>query len=167
MLQELDWRACDKMSDSGIISIATNCPGLTVCNLGRHRNGHLITSVSLVALAGYSNIETIGVAGCEITDAGLWELALLRGQHITRLSLNNCVILTTHSVPALISTNSFPHLSVLEIRSISQISDARLIVSYKRWKHSHGLAVLVEGCERIERLLKDEEQSKQNFWPKA
>ena len=156
-LKELDLRACDKVSDSGIVSIATNCPLLTTCNLGRHRNGHLITSISLVALASHSNIETIGVAGCDITDAGLWELALLRGPHITRLSLNNCALLTNHSIPALLSTNSFPHLSVLEIRNIPKISDVKPIIFYKRWKHSRGVAVLVEGCERLERLLKSEE----------
>ena len=155
-LKELDLRACDKVSDSGIVSIAINCPQLTVCNLGRYRNGHLVTSVSLVALASHSNIETIGVAGCDITDAGLWELALLRGPHITRLSLNNCALLTNHSIPALLSTNSFPHLSVLEIRNIPQISDVKPIISYIRWKHSRGVAVLVESCERLERLLKRE-----------
>lgn len=147
MLRELDLRACDKVSDGGIVSIATNCPKLTVCNLGRHRNGHLITSVSLFALASHTNIQTVGMAGCAITDAGLWELALLRGPYITRLSLNNCVLLTNHSMPALLSTNSFPNLSVLEIRNTPQISDVRPIVSYKRWKHSRGVAVLVEGCK--------------------
>ena len=33
----------------------------------------------------------------------------------------------------------------------------RPIVSYKKWKHSLGLTVLIEGCERIEKLLREEE----------
>lgn len=156
-LKILDLRACDKVTDSGVVSIATSCPRLTTCNLGRHRNGHLITSISLIALATHTEIETIGVAGCNVTDAGIWELALLRGAHITRLSLNNCTLLTNHSIPALISTNSFPNLSVLEIRNIHNMTDMRPIVSYKKWKHSLGLTVLIEGCERIEKLLREEE----------
>lgn len=156
-LKLLDLRACDKVSDSGVVSVSTNCPQLGICNLGRHRNGHLITSVSLVALARHTQVETVGAAGCEVTDAGVWELAMLRGPKITRLSLNNCRLLTNNSMPALMSLNYFPNISVIEVRNIPQISDLRPLVAYRKYKRARGIPILIEGCERIELLMKEEE----------
>lgn len=157
-LKALDLRACDNITDSGVVAIALRCPTLKNCNLGRHRNGENITSVSLVALAKHTQIETLGVAGCEITDAGIWELAQLRGEHIKRLSLNNCNLLTNHSIPALFALNYFPNLSVLEIRNIHQINDLRQLAQFKSWKRTQRVPVLIEGCERITKLLSDEEE---------
>ncbi|SCV03331.1 LAMI_0H07294g1_1 [Lachancea mirantina] len=155
-LKELDLRACDEVSDSGVVAIATSCPQLEICNLGRHRNGHRITSVSLVALARHTQIQTVGAAGCEITDAGVWELAMLRGQGITRLSFNNCRLLTNNSLPALLALNYLPHLVVMEVRNIVNITQVRPFIIYKRWKKSMGVPVLIEGCERIELLMIEE-----------
>lgn len=61
-LKHLDLRACDNVSDSGVVCIALNCPKLKTFNIGRHRRGNLITSVSLVALGKYTQVETVGFA---------------------------------------------------------------------------------------------------------
>ncbi|CAR23555.1 Amn1p [Lachancea thermotolerans CBS 6340] len=156
-LRVLDLRACDQITDGAVLSITSNCPLLEVCNLGRHRNGAAITSVSLVALARNTNIDTVGAAGCHVTDAGVWELAMHRGAHIRRLSLNNCRLLTNNSVPALLSMNYFPQLSVLEIRDVKHITNLRPIVAYTSAKRALGFPVLVEGGERIDLLIKEEE----------
>lgn len=156
-LKKLDLRACDNITDSGIVAIAIKCPKLEICNLGRHRNGGNITSVSVLALAKHTQIETLGIAGCKVNDAGLWELAQLRGSSIRRLSLNNCDLLTNHSIPILFAFNYFPNLAVLEIRNIQQITDVRHLVHFKLCKRAQNIPVLIEGCERITKLLSEEE----------
>ncbi|CAR28644.1 ZYRO0F08712p [Zygosaccharomyces rouxii] len=156
-LKVLDLRACDKVTDSGIIAMAIRCPQLQACNLGRHRNSSNITSLAVVALARNTDVETLGMAGCKITDAGLWELAQLRGSRIKRLSLNNCDLLTNHSIPTLLALNYFPNLAVLELRHVDQITEVKQLVKFKLWKRSQNIPVLIEGCERITRLMYDEE----------
>ncbi|SCV03197.1 LAME_0H08482g1_1 [Lachancea meyersii CBS 8951] len=153
-LKTLDLRACDKITDGGVLSITTNCPELKVCNLGRHRNGNAITSVSMVALARNTKVDTVGVAGCHITDAGVWELAMHRGPLIRRLSLNNCQLLTDNSLPTLLALGYFPQLSVLEIRNLDRLTNVRPIVEYVRSKRSLGIPVLVEGGERLDSMIK-------------
>ncbi|QLL34756.1 hypothetical protein HG536_0H01310 [Torulaspora globosa] len=156
-LKKLDLRACDNVTDSGIVAIALRCTKLELCNLGRHRNGGRITSISVVALAKHTQIETLGIAGCNVTDAGIWELAQLRGPHMTRLSLNNCSLLSNHSIPLLLAFNHFPNLAVLEVRNIDGITDVRNLVHFKLWKKSQRIPILIEGCERITKLMLDEE----------
>ncbi|AMD20778.1 HDR035Wp [Eremothecium sinecaudum] len=156
-LETLDLRACDQVSDAGITKLAAKCALLKTINLGRHRNGHLITSVSVVALARHTQLATLGVAGCDIDDKGLWELADHRGPYMTRLSLNNCRLLTNHSLPALMEFNSFPRISVLGLRNTG-ITDVRSLVRYRRWKTSQGSPVLLEGCERLTILFEEEER---------
>lgn len=156
-LKKLDLRACDNITDSGIFAIAIKCPKLQICNLGRHRNGGNITGVSVLALAKHTQIETLGIAGCKVNDACLWELAQLRGSSIRRLSLNNCDLLTNHSIPILFAFNYFPNLAVLEIRNIQQITDVRHLVHFKLCKRAQNIPVLIEGCERITKLLSEEE----------
>ncbi|CEP61945.1 Amn1p LALA0_S04e04214g [Lachancea lanzarotensis] len=152
-LKILDLRACDKISDCGVLSIAANCPNLKICNLGRHRNGKAITSVSMVALARNTKVDTVGVAGCHITDAGVWELALHLGPRIRRLSLNNCQLLTDNSVPTLLALGYFPQLSVLEIRNLDRLTNVLPIVNFVRSKRSQGIPLLVEGGERIDSMM--------------
>lgn len=156
-LKILDLRACDNVTDSGIIAMALRCPQLQACNLGRHRNGSNITSLAVAALARNTNVETLGTAGCKITDAGLWELAQLRGNQIKRLSLNNCDLLTNHSIPTLLAFNYFPNLAVLELRHVDQVTEVKHLVKFKLWRRSQNLPVLIEGCERLTRLIYHEE----------
>lgn len=156
-LKHLDLRACDNVSDSGVVCIALNCPKLKTFNIGRHRHGNLITSVSLVALGKYTQVETVGFAGCDIDDAGIWEFARLNGKNVERLSLNSCRLLTDYSLPILFALNSFPNLAVLEIRNLDKITDVRHFVKYSLWKKSLDAPILIEACERITKLINEEE----------
>lgn len=156
-LKHLDLRACDNVSDSGVVCIALNCPKLKTFNIGRHRRGNLITSVSLVALGKYTQVETVGFAGCDVDDAGIWEFARLNGKNVERLSLNSCRLLTDYSLPVLFALNSFPNLAVLEIRNLDKITDVRHFVKYNLWKKSLDAPILIEACERITKLIDQEE----------
>ncbi|CAI6501059.1 AAB_G0003710.mRNA.1.CDS.1 [Saccharomyces cerevisiae] len=156
-LKHLDLRACDNVSDSGVVCIALNCPKLKTFNIGRHRRGNLITSVSLVALGKYTQVETVGFAGCDVDDAGIWEFARLNGKNVERLSLNFCRLLTDYSLPILFALNSFPNLAVLEIRNLDKITDVRHFVKYNLWKKSLDAPILIEACERITKLIDQEE----------
>ncbi|CAI6400106.1 BAF_HP2_G0003510.mRNA.1.CDS.1 [Saccharomyces cerevisiae] len=156
-LKHLDLRACDNVSDSGVVCIALNCPKLKTFNIGRHRRGNLITSVSLVALSKYTQVETVGFAGCDVDDAGIWEFARLNGKNVERLSLNSCRLLTDYSLPILFALNSFPNLAVLEIRNLDKITDVRHFVKYNLWKKSLDAPILIEACERITKLIDQEE----------
>ncbi|EDO16489.1 hypothetical protein Kpol_513p5 [Vanderwaltozyma polyspora DSM 70294] len=157
-LETLDLRACDQISDAGIVAIATNCPNLKYINIGRHKNGHIITSLSVAALAKYTSIETLGIAGCDVTDIGIWELANLCGNRISRLSLNNCNSLTNRIIPIICKYGLFPKLAVLEIRNISQIENTIDLVHYKNWKKYSKLPFLIESCERITSLIINDEE---------
>ncbi|ARB01960.1 Amn1p [Saccharomyces cerevisiae S288C] len=156
-LKHLVLRACDNVSDSGVVCIALNCPKLKTFNIGRHRRGNLITSVSLVALGKYTQVETVGFAGCDVDDAGIWEFARLNGKNVERLSLNSCRLLTDYSLPILFALNSFPNLAVLEIRNLDKITDVRHFVKYNLWKKSLDAPILIEACERITKLIDQEE----------
>ncbi|AJQ13541.1 Amn1p [Saccharomyces cerevisiae YJM1383] len=156
-LKHLDLRACDNVSDSGVVCIALNCPKLKTFNIGRHRRGNLITSVSLVTLGKYTQVETVGFAGCDVDDAGIWEFARLNGKNVERLSLNSCRLLTDYSLPILFALNSFPNLAVLEIRNLDKITDVRHFVKYNLWKKSLDAPILIEACERITKLIDQEE----------
>lgn len=163
-LRILDLRACDNMSDSGMVAVALKCPNLNSCNLGRRRCSQNITSVTVLALAKHTQIETLGLAGCNINDSGLWELARIRGKHVKRLSLNSCNLLTNNSLPLLFESNYFPNMLVLEIKNIPQIDDLRHIARYKNWKKCQGVPVLIDGCQRISCLLGYEEAKLNEFY---
>lgn len=157
-LKVLDLRACDNITDAGIVAVGTHCKQLVSCNIGRHRNGSSITGLSVVALAKNTMIRTLGLAGCDITDASMWELAQKCGKNIERLSLNNCNKLTNFSLPMLFAFNYFPNLNVLEIQNIAKITDVRHMVRYKIWKRSQRIPILIKGCDRITKLIHEEER---------
>ncbi|SMN20940.1 similar to Saccharomyces cerevisiae YBR158W AMN1 Protein required for daughter cell separation, multiple mitotic checkpoints, and chromosome stability [Maudiozyma saulgeensis] len=157
-LEQLDLRACYNITDVGVVSIASRCKNLKMINLGRHKNGRSITDVSLVALGKYTNVETVGVAGCDITDSGLWEFAKSNGNNIKRLSLNNCKKIGNMSIPYLVSYNYFPELVVLEIRDLDNLTNIKPLIKFKLWKRTQNKPLLIESCNRISQLLKFEEE---------
>ncbi|CCF58453.1 hypothetical protein KAFR_0E03010 [Kazachstania africana CBS 2517] len=157
-LKYLDLRACENVSDVGIVSIALRCKKLEFINLGRHSRGELITDVSLVALGKYTNIVTLGMAGCNITDNGLWDFAQRNGDNVKRLSLNNCKLLTNFSIPYLVGFNYFPNLAVLEIKNLVNIDDVKWLVKFMLWKKYSNHPLLIESCHRITKLLGIEEK---------
>lgn len=157
-LEHLDLRACYNITDVGVVSIASRCKKLKLINLGRHKNGQAITDVSLVALSKYTDVETVGVAGCHITDSGLWEFTKNNGDNVKRLSLNNCKGLTNMSIPYLVSYNYLPKLVVLEIRDIDHLTNVKPLIKYKLWKKAQNSPLLIESCSRITKLLSFEEE---------
>lgn len=150
-LEYLDLRACEQVSDKGLKIIAKYCPNLTLINVGRTSGGELVTYKGIKHLARQTQVNTLGLAGCEIDDRAIWELALNRGVHLQRLSLNNCRLLTDASVPRILSYT--PNLSVLEIRGCTQITHMRPLALFKRYRERQGHPPLIEGCEIVERRM--------------
>ncbi|KAH3673690.1 hypothetical protein WICMUC_003506 [Wickerhamomyces mucosus] len=157
-LERLDLRQCLQVSDRSIYHISKNCPNITSINLGRHKNSNLITDKSLYYISqNLSKIETLGLAGCAISDRGLWQIALRNSYTIQRLSLNNCVLLTNASISRIFKNGYFSNISVLEIRYINGLTDMLPLVKFKRLKYSKGKNVMIEGCELIEARMREEE----------
>lgn len=150
-LEHLDVRACEQVSDRGIKMIAKYCPLLKLINVGRTRAGDQITYKGIKHLARQTQITTLGIAGCNIDDRAIWELALNRGPELQRLSLNNCRLLTDASVPRVLGY--MPNLTVLEIRGCVQMTHMRPIALFKAYREKQGQPPLIEGCEVIERRL--------------
>lgn len=159
-LRELDLRACDLVSDAGIYQIARNCSHLHVLNLGRKHKGHLITDSSIGVVARHCrSLHTLGVAGCDITDKLVWELAAHRSDRLQRLSLNNCRLITDNSVPLILSRphpSLFQHLAVLELGNTS-LSNWRPVIEFRRRQEYKGIAMVVEMCERLRNHYHDQE----------
>lgn len=150
-LEYLDLRACEQVSDKGLKIIAKYCPNLTLVNVGRTKGGELVTYKGVKHLARQTKVNTLGLAGCNVDDRAIWELALSRGPELQRLSLNKCTLLTDASIPRILGYT--PNLSVLEIRGCLQITDMRPLALFKRYKEHQGHPPLIEGCETIERRM--------------
>lgn len=101
-----------------------------------------------------TEVDTLGLAGCSVSDRGIWSVATYRGPKIERLSLNNCLALTNASIPLILSRT--PNLQVLELRGCVRITSVRPIVEFRRRWRSRG--VLIEGCEVFETRMRKEEE---------
>ncbi|KAK6204317.1 antagonist of mitotic exit network protein 1 [Scheffersomyces amazonensis] len=169
-LEVLDIRACESVSDIGIYSIGNKCRNLHTVNFGRKQKGHLITDTSLSKLISNNrNLSTVGLAGCNITDKVVWELALRCSHSLQRLSLNNCPLISNQSIPiilASVNTNSttnhieqvyFKNLSVLELRNNYQITSWQSIIEFKRRQEYRGITLLLELCETLMLRMRQEE----------
>lgn len=156
-LETLDLRACGLVTDKGMVNLLFNCNNITTLNLGRHSQSSKITDLTLNAVSKYTQIETLGLAGCSITDSGLWTLALTSSDTLTRLSLNGCVQLTNNSLPRIFAEGLFSNVSVLEIRHILALTNFKPLVLFQRLKYQRGEAVLIEGCEVLEYRMRTEE----------
>lgn len=155
-LHAIDLRACESITDYGVYAIATSCTRIYSINLGRKKRGHLITDHSVSTLV-YNNkrLETVGLAGCYITDRTIWELAMNCGFSLERLSLNNCPYVTNQSLPVILQHNLLPNLSVLEIRFVKKITNFDPIVTFRRKQNSKGICMLIETCEELLIRLKE------------
>lgn len=150
-LEHLDVRACDRVSDTGVKVIARYCPNLQLINVGRTVGGERITYKAIKHLARLTHVSTLGLAGCDIDDRAVWELALNRGPRLERLSLNNCRLLTDAGLPRVLGY--MPNLTVLEIRGCHQITNMRPIALLKLYNEHKGRFSLIEGCEVTERCI--------------
>ncbi|CAK7915347.1 antagonist of mitotic exit network protein 1 [[Candida] anglica] len=158
-LEVLDVRACELISDSGVYSIGKYCKRLTSVNFGRKKKGHLITDNSLSLLVRNNpNLNTIGLAGCNITDKVLWEIAIVCNRSVERLSLNNCTQITNQSIPLILHSNYFPNLSVLELRFVDQLTNFMPIIEFKRRQELRGITTLIEVCEVLCTKMQEQER---------
>mmetsp|Transcript_6350 Transcript_6350/g.7944 ORF Transcript_6350/g.7944 Transcript_6350/m.7944 type:complete len:538 (+) Transcript_6350:264-1877(+) len=157
-LEILDIRACELISDSGVYQIAKMCRKLTTVNFGRKNKGNLITDSSLCTLIRNNpHLNTVGLAGCHITDKTLWDLAIRCSDNLQRLSLNNCPYLTNQSIPLILHSNFFKNLSVLELRFANQITNFKPIIEFKRRQEFKGISILIEVCETLCLLMREQE----------
>lgn len=157
LLETLDLRACEQISDKSIRVVAHYCPRLAMLNVGRTRQGHRITNKGIRSIARHTQVCVLGVAGCHITDTTVWELALHRGPHLERVSLNNCILLTNASVPKVLGYIA-RSLSVIEVKNLPLVTDLLPFVMFKRYRqYQFGLTPLIEGCERFDERLREAE----------
>lgn len=157
-LEILDIRACELISDSGIYQIAKMCKKLTTINFGRKNKGNLITDSSLSLLIRNNPcLNTVGLAGCHITDKTLWDLAITCDVHLQRLSLNNCPYITNQSIPLILHSNLFNNVSVLELRFAHQITNFKPIIEFKRRQEFKGISMLIEVCENLCLIMREQE----------
>ena len=83
-LRVLDLRACEKVTDQGLLYISKGCTKLKYLNVGRVHRGDEITSEGVQAIAQNTQIDTLGLAGCHVGDAAIWAIAQSRGPFIER-----------------------------------------------------------------------------------
>lgn len=140
-LKHIDLRACGLVSDAGIIEIAKRCSGLVHINIGRIEGSARVSDRSLEHLAALTQVSTLGLAGCGITDRGVGVLAKYRAGTLERLSLNNCAKITHGAVSAL--ARHCPGLAVLEVKDCVLIRDMSAVQRLLARK------VLVEFCDAL------------------
>lgn len=150
-----DLRACEKVSNEGLVSLAEKCSQLKLLNVGRTQMGHLISFRGISAIARKTQVNTLGAAGCFVCDKSMWELAWYRGHSLDRLSLNGCTLLTNDSIPRILPYTS--NLAVLELRGCTQITDFKSIIKFKRYQERHKREPLIEGCEIFESRMREAE----------
>lgn len=156
-LEILDIRGCENVTDTGIYHIGQNCHNLKCINFGRKSRGHLITDVSITKLIeNNTNLNTIGLAGCHITDKVIWDLTSYCNYSIERLSINNCPLITNQSIPLILHANYFPYLNVLEIR-FTNINNLKPIIEFKRRQEFSGNYILIELCEQLSYKMRQQE----------
>lgn len=158
-LEVIDFRACELISDFGLYQLSNNCTNLRMINLGRKNRGHYITDTSISKIIENNrNLNTVGLAGCYITDKTLWELAY-KLPYLSRLSLNNCPHITNNSISHLFSNpRLFTRLSVLELRFNLQLTDLKSLIEFKRRQSYHyNIVLLLELCETLMFKLRQQE----------
>src|SRR5947207_6971810 len=97
-----------------------------------------------------TEVDTLGLAGCAVSDRGIWSVGAYRGPKIERLSLNNCLNLSNASIPLILP--STPNLQVLELRGCVKITLVRPLIEFRRkWS---GREILIEGCEIFEERMR-------------
>ncbi|KAF6013502.1 hypothetical protein HII13_001318 [Brettanomyces bruxellensis] len=155
-LKTLDLRASEMITDASLYQVAQNCPHLETLNVGRHLKGDLVSDYSICPLIRKCQIKTLGVAGCGISDRTIWELGLLRGDLLERLSVNHCMKLRDVGICQALRRDIFKRMSVLEIRGV-RLNDFRAIVEFKKRQLKRNIAVLIETSEYLEARLRDTE----------
>jgi len=74
-MRHLDLRACSNVSDESLLLVAKHCPDLWHLNVGRVSSATRVTGRSIVEIAKNTNLNTLGLAGCAMTDDAVIEIA--------------------------------------------------------------------------------------------
>ncbi|KAG0232583.1 Antagonist of MEN (Mitotic Exit Network) [Actinomortierella wolfii] len=144
-LRHLDLRACSLVSDESLIEIAENCPDLWHLNCGRVTGAHRVTGKSIVPIAKNTSLNTLGLAGCGMTDDAVIKIAEYCREGLNRISLNCCTELTSAAIRALMIY--CPSLAVLEIKKCLKIRDMAPLNHFVRQR------ILVELCPDLQKRL--------------
>ncbi|KAG5456947.1 MAG: hypothetical protein BJ554DRAFT_3169 [Olpidium bornovanus] len=151
-LRHLDARACSLIGDRAVLQIARNCPDLAHINVGRIGGGDRITYQSISEVARRTKVDTLGLAGCDISDSTVLAIAMHRRSGLERVSFNNCPRITDRAVEALVQY--CPRMAVLELKECFCVTDFRLV-----WRLMQK-RVLVELCaagrQRLEQFQRAE-----------
>ncbi|KAF9941429.1 hypothetical protein BGZ67_005011 [Mortierella alpina] len=85
-MRHLDLRACSNISDESLILVARHCHDLWHLNVGRVTAAGRVTGKSIAEIAKNTNLNTLGLAGCAMTDDAVIEIArsTRSGLHRTR-----------------------------------------------------------------------------------
>lgn len=154
-LRTLDLRACELITDASLYQVAQHCPLLETLNVGRHLRGDLVSDYSICPVIRSCQIKTIGLAGCNISNRTIWELAIARPL-LERLSINHCPRLDNNGICKALRRDMFQQLSVLEIRGL-HLTDLRALAQFKKRQLHRNITVLIETCELLEQKLKETE----------
>lgn len=160
-LRVLDLRACELVTDAGIYQVSKYCRNLESINFGRKSRGHLVTDASIIPLVTENrNFQTIGLAGCHISDRAIWAIAASCGETLERLSLNSCPRLSNRLVPHVLQSSRYllPRLCVLELRFNLRLTQWQSIIAFKRRQHARGVQVLVEVCPTLAERIAHEQR---------
>ncbi|KAI7869864.1 hypothetical protein BDF14DRAFT_1721765 [Spinellus fusiger] len=120
-LEHLDLRACGQVSDVSVKQVARHCPRLKHLNVGRVRDRERITGDSIIDIAKYTQVSVLGLAGCDVDDTCMIQLAYHRREGLERISVNNCPRITNQALRAYVTF--CPHLSVFEMKECHCIND--------------------------------------------
>ncbi|KAG0210425.1 Antagonist of MEN (Mitotic Exit Network) [Mortierella sp. GBA30] len=146
-MKHLDLRACSNVSDESLILVARNCRDLWHLNVGRVTAAGRVTGKSIVEIAKNTNLNTLGLAGCAMTDDAVIEIARSTRSGLHRISLNSCPMLTSASIRVLMQL--CPNLAVLEIKQCLLVTDMATLYRFSTRR------VLVELCPELQKRLID------------
>lgn len=153
-LTQLDLRACNLITDKSIYEIGNYTPRLEMLNLGRHTNGELITDLSMGnVIKNCTQLTTIGLAGCGVSDWTIWEIAIKLGPSLQRLSINYCWKLTDMGICKSIKAQLFQNLSVLEIKDLNLGPGLVEVCLWKKACLNNGQKVILEACENLDQKM--------------
>jgi hypothetical protein len=74
-MRHLDLRACSNVSDESLILVARHCRDLWHLNVGRVSAAGRVTGKSIIEIAKNTSLNTLGLAGCAMTDDAVIEIA--------------------------------------------------------------------------------------------
>ncbi|KAF9959012.1 Antagonist of MEN (Mitotic Exit Network) [Mortierella alpina] len=146
-MRHLDLRACSNISDESLILVARHCHDLWHLNVGRVTAAGRVTGKSIAEIAKNTNLNTLGLAGCAMTDEAVIEIARSTRSGLHRISLNSCPMLTSASIRALMQL--CPNLAVLEIKQCLLVTDMATLYRFSTKR------VLVELCPELQKRLID------------